>query len=103
MGERNVKLVLSFDPHPEQREAYFQFFMCEFVPTLELLGLRMSEAWHTAYGEHPLRLSCFLACEERSVEQIVASSDFIYLEEKLQKHVLNYTRRIVQRTQSFQV
>jgi len=103
MSERNDKLVLVFDPHPERREAYFQFFMCEFVPRLEVLGLCMCEAWHTAYGNHPLRMSCFRACGEHPVEKIVAGSDFTHLEGKLQEFVMNYQRRIVHHSQSFQV
>ena len=76
MNDQKVQLVLSFDPHPERREEYFQFFMCEFIPTLELLGLKMCEAWHTAYGEYPLRLSCFHARGSYAVEEIVESARF---------------------------
>lgn len=102
MNEPNIQLVISFDPNPERREAYFHFYMCEFVPTLEMMGLCMCEAWHTAYGDHPLRLSCFLACDDRTVEQIVSSGEFIFLEKRLLTYVLNYHRCIVHRAYSFQ-
>ena len=51
-----VKLLLTYDPLPENREAYFNYVLGEFVPALEHLGLTMSEAWHTAYGSYPFRL-----------------------------------------------
>jgi len=102
MTEHQVQLILSFDPHPDRREDYFQFFMCEFLPLLDALGLKMCEAWHTAYGEYPLRLSCFLAQDGKTVEQIVASGDFRHLEERLQVYVLNYERKIVFRPKAFQ-
>ena len=103
MNNQKVQLVLSFDPHPERREEYFQFFMCEFIPTLELLGLKMCEAWHTAYGEYPLRLSCFHARGSYAVEEIVESGDFLHLEDRLQSYVVNYKRKIIQRPRSFQI
>ena len=50
--DRRVKLLLTYDPLPENREAYFNYVLGEFVPALEHLGLTMSEAWHTAYGSY---------------------------------------------------
>ena len=56
-----VKLLLSFDPLPDRREDYVQYVLGEFVPSLARAGLPMCEAWHTAYGRYPLRLTGFLA------------------------------------------
>ena len=63
MDEYAVKLLISYDPLPEQREAYLQYVRGEFVPALEQLGLIMCDAWYTAYGSHPLRLAGFLATD----------------------------------------
>ncbi len=38
-----VKMLLTYDPLPERREAYFRYVLGEFVPALEQLGLKMSE------------------------------------------------------------
>jgi len=80
-----VKLLLSYDPRPGKREDYFQFFLGEYVPHLEHLGLRMTEAWHTAYGD-----------------QVLQSETFIQLEVRLLEFVSNYERRIVPADQNFQ-
>jgi hypothetical protein len=96
------KLLLTFDPVPEQREAYFQYVLGEFVPTLEHLGLRMCDAWHTAYGAYPLRLTGFCAPDRSTLESILLSEDFLELEEKLQDYVINYQKRIVPMRGSFQ-
>ena len=96
------KLLLSFDPLPERREAYFQYVLGEFVPTLEHLGLRMCEAWHTAYGAYPLRLTGFFAPDRSTLEDILLSEDFMVLEKKLQDYVINYEKRIVPMSGAFQ-
>jgi hypothetical protein len=97
-----VKLLLSFDPIPGKREAYFHYVLGEFIPALEHLGLTMCEAWHTAYGSYPLRLTGFLAEDRQTMEDIISSEDFLEMEDKLQEFVLNYKRRIVLVRESFQ-
>jgi hypothetical protein len=96
------KLLLTYDPLPERREAYFQYVLGEFMPALEQMGLSLCEAWHTAYGSYPLRLSGFIAINESDIEEILASEDFIELEERLQEFVDNYNRRVVEYSNSFQ-
>lgn len=90
-----VKLLLTFDPLPDRREQYFRFLLGEFVPALEGLGLTMAEAWHTAYGDYPLRLTGFLAQDEATMQKALASEAFEQLEARLMDLVENYRRRIV--------
>lgn len=97
-----VKLLLSYDPIPDQREGYFQYVLGEFVPMLEHLGLTMCETWHTAYGEYPLRLTGFIAQDLDSLESILASAEFMELEARLQEFVANYDRRVVPLKDGFQ-
>ncbi len=100
--QESVKLLLSFDPLPGKREAYFHYVLGEFIPTLEHLGLQMCEAWHTAYGAYPLRLTGFLASDQDTLEGILTSHDFKDLETRLQEFVINYQRRIVPMKKRFQ-
>jgi hypothetical protein len=97
-----VKLLLTYDPLPERREAYLQYVRGEFVPTLEQLGLVMSDAWHTAYGSYPLRLAGFLASDRELMESIIASDTFMDLETRLQEFVTNYERKVVPMRTTFQ-
>jgi hypothetical protein len=90
-----VKLIITYDPMPEKREAYFRYVLGEFVPALEQMGLTLSEAWHTAYGEYPLRLNGFLASDGVVLADILSSDEFRALEERLQTYVINYSRRVV--------
>jgi hypothetical protein len=102
MNQKAVKLLLSFDPVPELQEAYFHYVLGEFVPTLEHLGLRMCEVWHTAYGAYPLRLTGFSAPDQATMDSILSSEDFKQLEEKLLEFVENYERRVVPMRANFQ-
>jgi hypothetical protein len=95
IDRRSVKLLMSYDPVPELRESYFDYLMGEFIPRLERLGLTMCESWHTAYGERPLRLIAFIAPNDRTMEEILASDSFAELEERFKAYVSNYRRRTV--------
>jgi hypothetical protein len=97
-----VKLLITYDPIPGKREAYFHFVLGEFVPAMEHIGLTMCEAWHTAYGEYPLRLAVFTADEEVLMEEVLASPEFQQLEKRLKHYVQNYYRRVVPVKHSFQ-
>ena len=96
------KLIITYDPISEQREEYFHYLLGEFVPTLEQMGLKMCEAWHTAYGEYPLRLAAFTAQEEIDVEKLLDTEEFRKLESRLLKYVINYHRRLVPDNHGFQ-
>ena len=102
MEHESVKLLLSFDPLPGKREAYFQYVLGEFIPTLEHLGLQMCELWHTAYGAYPLRLTGFLAPDRDTLSDILSSEGFKDMELKLQGFVSNYQRRVVPMKKRFQ-
>lgn len=97
-----VKLLLTYDPIPERREAYFRYVLGEFVPALENLGLKMAEVWHTAYGSYPLRLTGFVAADRETLDAVLESETFERLEARLQEYVVNYQRRIVPVGRRFQ-
>jgi hypothetical protein len=99
---RAVKLLLSYDPVPEHREGYFRYVLGEFIPAMENLGLTMCEAWHTAYGHYPLRLTGFLATDRETLETVLASQDFLELEGRLRDFVINYRRKVVSQDPRFQ-
>jgi hypothetical protein len=100
--EYAVKLLISYDPLPDRREGYLHYVRGEFVPALEQLGLVMCDAWYTAYGSHPLRLSGFLATDRDTLEDVLDSQTFQALERRLLEFVSNYSRKIVPHRATFQ-
>lgn len=97
-----VKILLTFDPIAERREDYLQYVLGEFVPAMTRIGLPMSEAWHTAYGQYPLRMTGFVATDRASLQNALSSDTFHDLEARLQEYVVNYRRRIVPFRRGFQ-
>ena len=102
MDLNGVKLLLTYDPLPDQREEYFRYVLSEFIPAMENLGLTMCEAWHTAYGPYPLRLLGFMISDRSSLSSIMDSDDFQDLEGRLQEYVMNYRRKVVEQDGRFQ-
>jgi len=97
-----VKLLITYDPDPGQQEDYFQYVLGEFVPSMQRLGLPMSEVWHTAYGDYPLRLAAFVAPDWTAMQEILDTPTFQDLERRLQQYVSNYERRVVLLKNRFQ-
>jgi hypothetical protein len=95
LPDQPVKLILTYDPPFNEREEYVQFILGRFLPTLEYLGLELCDSWHTAYGDHPLRLTGFIAPDLETMEEILLSESFIELETILKGLVSKYRRRIV--------
>jgi len=46
-----VKLLMTWDIRPGREEDYFEFHIQKFVPALEKMGLKLSEAWLTVYSD----------------------------------------------------
>jgi len=96
-------VVLTYDVMPEQEEDYYRFTLSEFVPGLQGLGLYLARAWHTAYGDYPLRQSEFVAEDLATIRKALSSDAFRRLEDRLQEYVFNYERKIVPFNEGFQL
>lgn len=90
-----VKLILTYDIRPSVQDQYFQFMLGELVPTLQAQGLHMNGAWHTAYGNYPMRLVEFIAEDRETVDSIMSSATWDDLETQLRRYVENYSYKTV--------
>ncbi len=96
------KLIISYDVNPANHENYFRFVMSEFVPTLQEMGLYMTEAWHTAYGDYPLRMAGFVAEDIETIQRLLGSDQWLELERRFQDYVRNYSLTVVPYRPGFQ-
>lgn len=87
------KLILTYDIQPDVQETYFQFMLGEFVPMAQALGLHMNGAWHTAYGDYPIRLVEFIAEDLATIHTALKNSQWLALEDRLQEFVTNYHKK----------
>jgi len=101
MGEQ-VKLLLSFDIRPGRENTYRRFIMEEFLPQAQTLGLIPTDAWHTAYGEYPIRMIGFAADDLETVRSARATDQWQTLINKLEGYTTNLTMRVVPLRGGFQ-
>lgn len=100
--DSRVKLLISYDILDEDQQAYYQYVLGEFLPRAQTLGLVLTEAWHTAFGDYPMRLLSFVARDRATLDAILARDEWQQLEEKLKTFITGYQRRIVPYRDRFQ-
>jgi hypothetical protein len=99
---QGYKLLLSYDVKPDNVQAYYQFVLGRYIPVMQALGLEMSEAWHTAYGNWPNRLIGFVARDEKSVNELVSGDTWAELNEQLEEYVSEFHYKVVPYEEGFQ-
>jgi len=97
-----IKMIVSYDVIPSSQDNYYQFVLGEMVPAMQEMGVYMTEAWHTAYGEYPIRMVTFVAEEPEIVYDMLESDRWNDLETRLLGFIRNYTRKVVAYRQGFQ-
>jgi hypothetical protein len=96
------KMIVAYDVIPSSQDNYYQFVLGEMVPAMQEMGVYMTEAWHTAYGEYPIRMVTFVAEESDIIYDMLESDRWNDLETRLLGFIRNYTRKVVPYRQGFQ-
>lgn len=95
-------LLLTFDVAPDQEEAFYRFALSEFVPGMQGMGLYLIRAWHTIYGEYPLRQAEYVAENLDTIWDALDSEKFVELEARMLNFVSNYNRKVIRFSERFQ-
>jgi hypothetical protein len=103
MDETGMKLLLEYDVVQETLQEYYQFVMGQYVPALQSMGLQMSEAWHTAYGNAPNRLVGFVCSDRQTMDRLLDSELWVDLNEQLEKFVTDLQYKVVPYRGGFQI
>jgi hypothetical protein len=98
-----TKLLLSYDVLPSTQEAYYQFVTNELLPQAQDLGLIIAEAWHTTYGNYPMRLTGFIAEDLATMKAILSSKEWQRLEAGLKQYVNSFSKKVVPYRNGFQI
>lgn len=98
-----VKLLMSWDIIPGSESEYFEFIVREFAPGIMKLGVQPTEAWYTVFGEGPQILTGAVAEDLSTMKSILASGDWLKLQNKLFDYVTNFDFKIVRATGRFQL
>ncbi len=98
----HFKMILSYDVLPNNHDNYYQFILGEMVPAMQEMGVYMTEAWHTAYGEYPIRMVSFVSEEIETINNMLSSDRWNDLETRLMSYIRNYSRKVIEYRQGFQ-
>lgn len=99
------KLILFYNILPDKQEQYYRYVLSTFVPAIQKMGVYMHMAWHVAYGaqEYPIRKIEFVTESDEVLRQLFRSTEWIDLEEKLQRYISDYERKVVDFRNGFQL
>ncbi|MCA9923910.1 MAG: hypothetical protein KC421_16145 [Anaerolineales bacterium] len=97
------KLLLTYEVKSEIAQEYRQFLLGRYVPSMNNLGLQMSEAWHTAYGDAPNRLIGFVCRDRDTIYDLLDNQTWLELNERLQEFVTDFSYKVVPYRGIFQI
>ena len=90
-----VKLVFSWNIKVKVEQEYFEFILQEFAPRIQRMGIHLTEAWYTVFGEGPQIIMPGVALERDAVEDAMRSEEWAALVTRLQAFVTDYGCRIL--------
>ncbi len=98
----NVKVIMSWDIIPGREQEYFEFVVRRFMPGVQKLGMTLSDAWVTIYGDHPQILVGAVVPGRDKAEKIISSEEWQRLNNRLLDFVQNYQLKMAPLMGGFQ-
>ena len=98
----NVKVIMSWDIIEGREQEYFEFVVRSFMPGVQKLGMALSDAWVTIYGDHPQILVGAVVPGLDKAQNIISSEDWQRLNERLKGYVNNYDLKVAPLEGGFQ-
>lgn len=97
------KLLVTLNSHPRHERELFHHIR-ELVNKLSPLGLELTDAWYTVYGEAPEVLLGFIPRKgmEEQLAGIITSEEWENAIEEFKQYVTDYEQRVVKATGGFQ-
>lgn len=101
----SVKVMMYWDIKPGRDQDYFEFVVREWVPGITRLGVQTTGAWYTVWGRSPSPqiMAEGLVDDLTTAQQILKSSDWNDLHQRLLEYVDNYSHKVVRTTGYFQL
>jgi len=98
----NVKVIMSWDIIPGREQEYFEFVVRRFMPGVQKLGMALSDAWVTIYGDHPQILVGAVVPGQDKAWKIITSEAWQKLNDQLLDFVKNYEIKLAPLQGGFQ-
>jgi hypothetical protein len=98
-----LKLLISYNVDLEDSQEYYRFVLGKYIPAMQSMGLEMSEAWHTAFGEYPNRLIGFVSRDSHFLRELMVGEVWDELTDELQDHVSELEFKVIPYKIGFQI
>jgi hypothetical protein len=98
-----VKLLMTWNILPGREQEYFEFVVRDFIPSVQRLGLEMSDAWLTMYGNQPQTMVAAQGSNLATIQRILGSPDWQNLTGQLLEFVDNFDYKVVEAKAGFQM
>jgi hypothetical protein len=98
----SMKLILTWDITPEKEQEYFEFVIRDFIPGVQRLGLDLTDAWATVYGERPQIQVGALVSTFSKFNHLIRSPEWKDLNDRLLEFVENYQLKLIESRSGFQ-
>ena len=90
-----LKLLLSYEVDDTNLQTYQQFMMQRYVPAMQMMGLQVSEVWHTAFGAAPNRLVGFVCRDRQTIDDLLDNEMWLNLNSQLSQYVIDFSYKVV--------
>ncbi len=101
--ETGLKLLISYNVDLDDAQGYYEFVLGKYIPEMQGMGLEMSEAWHTAFGEYPNRLIGFVSQDGDILRDVLEGETWEELTEELSNHVTELDYKVIPYKLGFQI
>lgn len=98
----NIKVIMSWDIVEGREQEYFEFVVRNFMPGVQKLGMTLSDAWVTIYGEHPQILVGAVVPGLEKAREIIKSEEWFQLNNRLLDFVSHYELKLAPLEGGFQ-
>lgn len=97
-----VKVIFTWNIRPGHEQDYFTYVLREYLPGLNKLGMEITDAWATVYGDQPQILLGAVVSSKEISQQILLSKKWTDLTEVLLDYVDDFDVKIAPHKGSFQ-
>jgi hypothetical protein len=97
-----LKLLLSYNIGPEGNQEYYEYVLGHYIPVMQSMGLEVTEAWHTAYGDYPNRLLAFVSPDGETIRRLMHDEAWDELNERLLQYVTDFDYKVISYKIGFQ-
>lgn len=101
-NSNGLKLLLSYNIRPDGAQEYYEFVLGHYIPAMQSMGLEVTEAWHTAYGDYPKRLVAFVSHDRETVRRLMIDETWEELNERLLQYVTDFDYKVIDYKIGFQ-